>query len=146
MAALILAAIAPMDAQDFNKLNDTTWVRQFVYSDGVVTEYAYQVDQATHMAKLNNDMRTAALYQAGALGCGFACFGAAALNSIHYEGKSKFLNATTIVFGLAGLGFEIASIDKLCQKRVYMSPEGVVIRIGRVDKPQPHGQRGIFSK
>ncbi|MBQ1703618.1 MAG: hypothetical protein II021_04015, partial [Oscillospiraceae bacterium] len=71
VAVLIMAAAVPMRAQEWEKANDTTYVRRFEQSTGTLTEYANPVDMAALTAKLNNDMRSAALCRAGAFGCGF---------------------------------------------------------------------------
>ena len=76
VAVLIMAAAVPMRAQEWEKVNDTTYVRRFEQSTGTLTEYANPVDMAALTAKLNNDMRSAALCQAGAFGCGFAAVAA----------------------------------------------------------------------
>lgn len=143
-AALLLAAVAPLRAQDFNRLNDTTWVRHFVHTNGVVTDYAYKLDQAALTAKLNNDLRSAALCQVGCLGTGALCM----LEVYRYGQKQTNARlAAAIVFGVASLGCGIASVCKLYQKRVYVSPEGVIIRIGHTDTPKyDNRKRGIFSK
>lgn len=143
-AALLLAAVAPLWGQDFIRQNDTLWTRQFVHKDGVVTDYAYKLDQSALIAQLNNDMRSAALCQAGCVVTGAA----ATLEAILYaKNPSGFRKGAAIVFGVASFGLGIASICKLYQKRVYVSPEGVIIRIGHTDKPKyDNRKRGIFSK
>ena len=45
IAALLLAAIAPLRAQEWEKTNDTTWVRRYPQTNGVLSEYAYAVNQ-----------------------------------------------------------------------------------------------------
>ena len=119
-AALLLAAVAPLLGQDFIRQNDTLWTRQFVHKDGVVTDYAYKVDQAALIAQLNNDIRSAALLQFGCMGTG-----ALSMLEVYRYGKkqSDACLAAAIVFGVASLGCGIASVCKLYQKRVYVSPE-----------------------
>lgn len=146
IAAMVLAAIAPLSAQDFNKLNDTTWVRHFVHSDGVVTEYAYKVDQAAHIAKLNNDMRKFGLLEAGAVVAGGVAALAELTNVKKHNGKNTALDMAAVVLGIGSVGMGVAGICVMIEDRLYVSPEGVIIRIGKVEKPKPRGQRGIFSK
>jgi hypothetical protein len=46
VAVLIMAAAVPMRAQEWTKVNDTTYIRQFVQTNGMLTEYAKPVDMA----------------------------------------------------------------------------------------------------
>lgn len=142
VAVLIMAAAVPMRAQDFNRLNDTTWVRHTLQKDGVITEYAYAVDQAAHMATLNNSMRNTANLLAGSIGSA-ALASAAAYINYNNGNKNAFLKASTLVFGMASVAMSVVGIVELHQERVYLSPEGVVIRIGKIDKPKP---KEVFSK
>ena len=133
VAVLIIAAAVPGRAQEWEKANDTTYVRRFEQSTGTLTEYANPVDMAALTAKLNNDMRSAALCQAGAFGCGFVAAAAGIGSAIAYNGNSTTLNTAAVLFSLACLGLEIGAIDKMYQRRVYVAPDGVVIRIGRTE-------------
>lgn len=136
VAVLIMAAAVPIRAQEWTKMNDTTYVRRFEQSTGTLTEYANPVDMAALTVKINNDLRSAALCQAGAFGCGFVAAAAGLGSAMTYNGKSTTLNAAAVVFGLACLGLEIGAIDKMCQKRVYVAPDGVVIRLNRTEQPK----------
>lgn len=136
VAVLIMAAAVPMRAQEWEKANDTTYVRRFEQSTGTLTEYANPVDMAALTIKLNNDMRSAALYHAGSFGCGFAAVAAGIGSAIAYNGKSNMLNLAAVSFGLASLFFEIGAIDKMYQRRVYVAPDGVVIRFNRTEQPR----------
>lgn len=132
MAALILAAIAPMSAQDFTRLNDTTWVRNTMLTNGIMTEYASSIDNAALTVKINNDLRNAALCQAGAFGMGML----AGIESLRYAQKqTKARRAGAIAFGVAAFAFEIASVCHMYQERMYLTPEGVIVKIGRTEKP-----------
>lgn len=136
VAVLIMAVAVPGRAQEWEKANDTTYVRRFEQSTGTLTEYANPVDMAALTVKLNNDLRGAALCQAGAIGCGFVAAAAGLGSAIAYNGKSTTLNTASVLFGLACLGLEIGAIDKMCQKRVYIAPDGVVIRLNRTEQPK----------
>ena len=136
VAVLIMAAAEPMMAQEWEKVNDTTYVRRFEQSTGTLTEYANPVDMAALTVKLNNDLRGAALCQAGSFGCGFVAAAAGLGSAIAYNGKSTTLNAAAVLFGLASLFFEIGAIDKMYQRRVYVAPDGVVIRFNRTEQPR----------
>ena len=133
VAVLIMAAAVPMRAQEWTKVNDTTYVRRFEQSTGTLTEYANPVDMAALTAKLNNDMRSAALCRAGAFGCGFVAAAAGLGSAIAYNGNSTTLNTAAVIFGLASLCFEIGAIDKMYQRRVHVATDGVVIRICRTE-------------
>jgi hypothetical protein len=136
VAVLIMAAAVPMRAQEWTKVNDTTYVRRFEQSTGTLTEYANPVDMTALTAKLNNDMRSASICRGAAVGFGFAAAGAALLSATKSGGQNKALNAMSVVFGLACLGLEIGSIDIMSQKRVYIAPDGVVIRLNRTEQPK----------
>ena len=140
IAALLLAAIAPLRAQEWVRENDTTWVRRYERSTGSVTEYAYQVDQMRHIAKLNNDLRSAALLQVGAWGTGAATM----LVGMAYAKKpTNNLKAATIALGVVTLGLEVWSVCKIHQRKVFFSPEGVMIRIGRVEEVK--SKKGVLK-
>ena len=136
IAAMVLAAIAPLRAQEWERNNDSVYVRRTQLSQGVMTEYAEPVDLAALTAKINNDLRSAALCQAGALGCEVVALAATAGSAIAYNGQSPTLKGAAIVFGLAGIGLYIAGIDKMGQRKVYLGPDGVVLRITRTEAPK----------
>jgi hypothetical protein len=136
VAVLIMAAAVPMRAQEWSKVNDTTYARFTVEKYGVTTEYAEPVDMTALTVKLNNDLRSAALCRAGAFGCGFVAAAAGLGSVMAYNGKSTTLNAAAILFGFACLGLEIGAIDKMYQSRVYIAPDGVAIRLNRMEQPK----------
>lgn len=133
IAALLLAAIAPLSAQEWHQVNDTTWRRDFVRSDGVITDYAYAVDPVSWATQINNDLHNAALLQ-------YAMMGTAALAAIdmmlYAMRPSSARLMAGIALGAASIGCYAASVAQLHQKRVYVSPEGVIIRIGRTERPK----------
>lgn len=136
VAVLIMAAAVPMRAQEWTKVNDTTYIRQFIHTDGVLTDFAEPVDMVALTAKINNDLRAASLCQAGCfVSVGIATV-ATLVNLNKHNGKSKGLEATSILFGLGGVGLAVTSIALLHQDKVYIGPEGVVIRITHTDSPK----------
>lgn len=141
VAVLIMAAAVPIRAQEWTKVNDTTYIRQFVQTNGMLTEYAKPVDAITLTMKINNDLRTVAACQGIAIGCGFAATAAAIVSVRRYNGNNKALNVAAVALGLAGLGFEIGGIDLMSQKPVYIAPDGVVIRLTRTEQPKPKKRR-----
>ena len=144
IAALLLAAIAPLSAQDFEKLNDSTWVRRYVYSYGTLSEYASPVDQSALLAKHNNDMRSAALLQGGCLASSALATFVAYKNATRYGGNNEFLNATATVLGIGAVAMGVASVFKLHQRKVYLTPEGIIVRINRTERPVVK-QKGFFQ-
>ena len=70
-AVLIMAAAVPMRAQEWNKVNDTTYARFTAEKYGVTTEYAEPVDMTALTVKINNDLRKVALCQTGCLVAGW---------------------------------------------------------------------------
>ena len=146
VAVLIMAAAVPMRAQEeWTKVNDTTYARFTVEKYGVTSEYAEPVDMTALTVKLNNDLRSASICRGAAVGCGFAAAGAALWSAKKFGGKNKALNAMSVVFSLSCLGLEIGSIGMMSQKRVYIAPDGVVIRITRTERPKPEKRRGLFQ-
>lgn len=146
VAMLIMAAALPGMAQEWKKVNDTTYARSYTRSDGVVTDYATPVDVTAMTVKINNDLRSAALCQFGCMGAGAVSAAAALVNAYEHDGKSTSLTVGTIVFGVASIGLGVASIVKMNQKRVYLAPDGVVVRINRTDEPKYDikKRRGLF--
>ena len=144
VAVLIMAAAVPMRAQEWTKVNDTTYARFTVEKYGVTSEYAEPVDMTALTVKLNNDLRSASICRGAAVGCGFAAAGAALWSAKKFGGKNKALNAMSVVFSLSCLGLEIGSMTVMSQKRVYIAPDGVVIRITRTERPKPE-KCGLFQ-
>lgn len=143
VALLILAAALPASGQEWNRVNDTTYVRYTIQSNGVLTEYAEPVDMEAHIMKLNNDLRSASLLQACSLGAGAAACAIELVNISSYGGKSSSLNTAGVILGLASMGLYIGSVCKTHQRRVYMGPDGVVIRITRTDAPKYDNRKKI---
>lgn len=136
VALLIMAAAVPMRAQEWTKLNDTTYIRQFIHTNGVVTDFAEPVDMAALTVKINNDLRSAALCQTGCLVAGGISAVSALVNANKHNGKNKGLEAASIIFGLGSFGLGVASIVFTYKNRVYIAPDGVVIRISRTEQPK----------
>ena len=135
-AVLIMAAAVPMRAQEWNKVNDTTYARFTAEKYGVTTEYAEPVDMTALTVKINNDLRKVALCQTGCLVAGGISAAAALVNAYEFNGKKNGLTAASIIFGVAGVGLGVASIVCTYKNRVYIAPDGVVIRISRTEYPK----------
>lgn len=133
IAAVMLAAIAPMRAQDFIRLNDTTWVRSFEQKGGTTTEYAYPVDLTRLTVENNNSMRSAGSCFLGGLCCVAISGGSGAIYAV---GGGKAFLAGAIVFATASTVLDIVGCFKLKRSRVYITEEGVAIKIGKTDKPK----------
>ena len=133
VSVLIMAAAVPMRAQEWTKVNDTTYVRHFMQTKGVVTEYAHTLDMVAWNTKLNNDMRSAALFHAGAIGCGVASV-ATGFWAIFGKSHSKGMTVASMAFLAVGLGLEITGTVCLHQNKVYITPEGVAIRFSRTER------------
>ena len=136
VAVLIMAAAVPMRAQEFTKVNDTTYIRQFIHTNGVVTDFAEPVDMQALTVKINNDLRSVALCQTGCLAAGGISAVAALVNVNKHNGKNKGLEAASIIFGIAGACLGVASIVFTYKDRLYIAPDGVVIRISRTEQPK----------
>ena len=77
-----------------------------------------------------------ALCQAGCI-CSVAIGTTLALVNLNqFGGKDTMLSAATVIFGVASVCLGVGSVFKLYQRRVYIAPDGVVIRIGRTDEPK----------
>ena len=140
-AVLIMAAAVPMRAQEWTKVNDTTYIRQFIHTDGVLTDFAEPVDMVALTAKINNDLRAASLCQAGCLASGGIATVASLVNVNKHLGKSKGLEAVSILFGIGGACLGVASIALLHQDKVFIGPDGVVIRITHTESPKYDNKR-----
>ena len=136
VAVLIMAAAVPMRAQEFTKVNDTTYIRQFINTNGVVTDFAEPVDMQALTVKINNDLRSVALCQTGCLAAGGISAVAALVNFNKHNGKNKGLEAASIIFGIGSFGLGVASIVFTYKDRLYIAPDGVVIRISRTEQPK----------
>ena len=137
VAVLIMAAAVPMRAQEeWTKVNDTTYIRQFIHTNGVVTDFAEPVDMAALTVKINNDLRKVALCQTGCLVAGGISAVAALVNAYEHNGKNNGLKAASIIFGIGSFGLGVASIVFTYKNRLYVGPGGVVIRISRTERPK----------
>ena len=133
---IALAAVAPVRAQEFTKVNDTTYIRQFIHTNGVLTDFAEPVDMVALTVKINNDLRKVALCQTGCLVAGGISAVAALVNANKHYGKNKGLKAASIIFGIGSFGLGVASIVFTYKNRLYIGPDGVVIRISRTEHPK----------
>lgn len=136
VAVLIMAAAMPMRAQEWTMVNDTTYARFTVGQFGVTTEYAEPVDMTALTVKINNDLRKVALCQTGCLVAGGISAAAALVNALEFSGNKNGLTAASIIFGVAGFGLGVASIVFTYKDRLYIAPDGVVIRISRTEQPK----------
>ena len=133
IATIILASIASLRAQGWERINDTTWVRQYKTNKSVQLEYAYPIDANQIVVDNNNAMREAGACFLGSIGC------AAAAGTLVYVGekaRSTSVIVGAIALGAMSLGLEIGGMCKLLRNRVYLTPEGVVVKIGKKDKPK----------
>ena len=137
VAVLIMAAAVPMRAQEeWTKVNDTTYIRQFIHTNGILTDFAEPVDMAALTVKINNDLRKVALCQTGCLVAGGISAVAALVNGTEHNGNNTGLTAASIIFGIGSLGLGVASIVFTYKNRLYVGPDGVVIRISRTEYPK----------
>ena len=136
VALLIMAAAVSGRVQEWTKVNDTTYARFTVEKDGVTTEYAEPVDMTALTVKLNNDLRKVALCQTGCLVAGGISAAAALVNAYEFNGQKNGLTAASIIFGLGSFGLGVASIVFTYKNRLYIGPDGVVIRISRTEQPK----------
>ena len=139
VAVLIMAAAVPMRAQEpteWKRVNDSTWVRWGANSMGTYDETAYPVSTDIMVAEINNDLRKLSRIRAGMLGCGaVAAFGG--VWAFRNAGNNKSVVPPIIVTSAAGVAatvLGIVEIGVLDRSRVFISPEGVVIRIGETSK------------
>lgn len=139
VAVLIMAAVVPAKGQaptEWKRVNDSTWVRWGENAMGVYAETARQADIELMVADINNDLLKVSHIRCGVLGCGAV----AALGSVWAVANQRAKKSTVIptviisVSGVAATALGIAEISVLWRDRVYVSPEGVVIRIGESGK------------
>ena len=127
-AALLLAAVAPLRAQEWKRVNDTTWTRFGENQMGVYTETATLCDISQLVAENNNRMRSAGLCFGGSMACGAIAGGILYLNNRKGD-AIPFFNVLGIGFGIGSLALSVKGCVELAAKRVYLTPEGVVVRI-----------------
>lgn len=139
IAALLMAAIAPIKAQDLSqwrKVNDTTWVRYGENSQGVYSEIGIPVNHAEQLMGINNDLNKYANLETGVLVCGAVAAGCGvwATNRIQHN-KSVLAPGVAIgVAGITALVLKVAGIKTLSRQNLYLTPDGVVIKIGKSNK------------
>lgn len=126
IAALMIAAASPLRAQEWVRVNDSTWIR----NRSTDVDYAYKVDNQALLYKINNDLRAAALYQVGAWGTGVAT---AIMAGSYVQEPTNSRLVATIALGVVTFGLEVASVCHIYQRRVFLSPEGIAIRIGKTE-------------
>lgn len=139
VAVLIMAAALPGRAQEpteWKRVNDSTWVRWGENAMGAYGETAHPVATDIMVAEINNDLRNLSRIRAGMLGCG-ALAALGGVWAVRNAGNNKSTVAPIIVMSAAGVAstvLGIVEIDVLYRSRVFVSPEGVVIRIGGTNK------------
>ena len=98
---------------------------------GLYEEVASPVDYNLIVADINNDLRRCAHLKAGALGCG-AVSGLSAFWALQRSKHGKPIVLQEVICGLSAVGclvLEISEIVTLNRDKVYLTPEGVVVRI-----------------
>lgn len=133
VAVLIMAVAVPMRAQEWSKVNDTTWHfndKKWPTMETETTTYtAWSVEQlAAETARRN---RQAGFMLIGSMGCA-AASGCAAV----FGNGNRTSLGFAIAFGIASVGLQVASAAVLIGPRVKVTPEGVVVRLSRVEKPR----------
>ena len=131
IATIVLVSIAPLRAQEWERINDTTWARQYKTNKGIQLEYAYPIDANQIVVDNNNAMREAGACFLGSIGCAVA---AGTLVYVGEETRSSSIILGAIALGAMSLGLEIGGMCKLLRNRVYLTPEGVIVKIGKKDK------------
>lgn len=131
IAALTVAALSPMRAQDFTRVNDTTWIRTWEKKTGMVTQYAYKADLNRIVIDNNNAMRIAGLCFIGGIGSA-ALAGASGL--AYGKTSDKAFLVGSILFSVGALAADVTGCCMLIRKRVVVTPDGVVVRIGKTSE------------
>ena len=75
------------------------------------------------------------MLQTCSIGSGTLAAIAALCNAEFHRNDDPMLTAATVILGIGSVATGIGSIVKLHQKKVYLSPDGVIIRIGKVENP-----------
>ncbi len=136
VAVLIMAAAVPMRAQEWEKVNDTTWQRMWAAwpNSKPVLETGTAITAMELAIETNRRTRQAGFCMLGSMGCVAISGGIALLNHSRVGTGSKSVDGLAIGFGVAALGLEIAGAALLIGPRVSVTPEGVVVKIGRQRK------------
>ena len=133
---IALAAFAPSQAQEWERVNDSTWQRMWAaWPNSKPVLQTGTAITATQLAiETNRRNRQAGFCMLGSMGCVTIGSGIALLNHSGKSSGSKSLDGLAIGFGVAALGLQVAGVVSLIGPRVSVTPEGVVVKIGRQRK------------
>ena len=130
-AVLLIVEVKAQSKTTFEMVSDSLWyVSEPAY--GAVTTYeAFPVDNAQLTAEINNQMRQTAMLFEGGLACALVSVG----SGVYYYYRGG--NAMKTVSVLSGIGFaclSAISIVNLKTDRVVVTPNGVILRLGKPKK------------
>lgn len=133
---IALAAVAPVRAQEWQRVNDSTWQRMATSwpNSKPELETGTAITAMQLAIETNRRNRQAGFCMLGSMGCVAISGGIALLNHSRVGAGSKAGDGLAIGFGVAALGLEIAGAALLIGPRVSVTPEGVVVKIGRQRK------------
>ena len=133
---IALAAVAPVRAQEWQRMNDSTWQRMWAAwpNSKPVLQTGTAITAMELAIETNRRNRQAGFCMLGSMGCVTIGSGIALLNHSGKSSGSKSLDGLAIGFGVAALGLQVAGVVSLIGPRVSVTPEGVVVKIGRQRK------------
>lgn len=128
---IALAAVAPVRAQEWQRVNDSTWQRMATSwpNSKPELETGTPITAMQLAIETNRRNRQAGFCMLGSMGCA-----AISCGILFSRTGSESLNGVAIGFAVASLGLEIAGAALLIGPRVSVTPEGVVVKIGRQRK------------
>lgn len=133
---IALAEVAPVRAQEWQRVNDSTWQRMATSwpNSKPELETGTPITAMELAIETNRRNRQAGFCMLGSMGCVAISGGIALLNHSRVGAGSKSVDGLAIGFGVAALGLQVAGVVSLIGPRVSVTPEGVVVKIGRQRK------------
>lgn len=133
---IALAAVAPVRAQEWERVNDSTWQRMATSwpNSKPELETGTPITAMQLAIETNRRNRQAGFCMLWSMGCVAISGGIALLNHSGKSAGSKAGDGLAIGFGVAALGLQVAGVVSLIGPRVSVTPEGVVVKIGRQRK------------
>ena len=135
VALLIMAAAMPTMAQDYQKVNDSLYVLHDVAwpSHDSVVRYAVPVDMSRVVARNSQAINTAGWCMTAGAGCALAS-GMFVYRASKTKREPKPLWVGAAVMGTAAFVFETIGAINLIGERVYLAPDGMVVKLTKTEK------------
>ena len=125
LSMFIITVNAQVIPPTFEKVSDSLWkITEPTYGGKLITREAVPIDHLQWTSEINKRIRTAGILGSASFGLGAGAF-VCEVASV----KGKNLQKASMLLGIGAVGLGFAAAISLIGEKVYVTPEGVILKL-----------------